>query len=48
MRLADELFAFYERCPGIAKARADQHKFEALRDLWACGMPRLRNSSTRR
>ena len=36
-RLADELFAFYERCPGIAKARADRHKFEALRDfmdLW--------------
>jgi AcrR family transcriptional regulator len=37
VRLADELFAFYERCPGIAKARADRHKFEALRDfmdLW--------------
>lgn len=30
MKLAEELFLFYERCPGIAKARADQHKFEAL------------------
>jgi AcrR family transcriptional regulator len=29
-RLADELFAFYERCPGLGKARADAHKFEAL------------------
>jgi AcrR family transcriptional regulator len=36
-RLAAELFSFYERCPGIAKARADQHKFEALKyfvDRW--------------
>ena len=30
MTLAERLFSFYERCPGIAKARADQHKFEAL------------------
>jgi AcrR family transcriptional regulator len=29
-RLAESLFAFYERCPGIAKARADQHKIAAL------------------
>src|SRR6187551_903804 len=29
--LADELFAFYERAPGLGKARADRHKFEALR-----------------
>lgn len=36
-RLASELFAFYERCPGIGKARADRHKFDALQDhvnLW--------------
>lgn len=31
-RLAGELFAFYERCPGMGKARADQHKFPALQD----------------
>ena len=32
MRLAAELFAFYERCPGMGKARADRHKFSALQD----------------
>jgi AcrR family transcriptional regulator len=32
LRLAESLFAFYERCPGIAKARADQHKIAALRE----------------
>jgi AcrR family transcriptional regulator len=31
-RLAGALFAFYERCPGIGKARADQDKFPALRE----------------
>jgi AcrR family transcriptional regulator len=48
MRLADELFAFYERCPGIAKARADQHKFEALRDfmgLWNAAFAELVNEA---
>ena len=49
-RLADELFAFYERCPGIAKARADQHKFEALRDfmaLWNDGFAKLVSEALR-
>jgi AcrR family transcriptional regulator len=32
LRLAESLFAFYERCPGIAKARADQHKIAALQE----------------
>jgi AcrR family transcriptional regulator len=31
-RLAEALFGFYERCPGIGKARADQDKFPALRE----------------
>ena len=47
-RLADELFAFYERCPGIAKARADRHKFEALRDfmdLWSAAFANLVNEA---
>ncbi len=29
-RLAEQLFAFYERCPAMGKARAEQHKFPAL------------------
>jgi AcrR family transcriptional regulator len=32
VRLAQELFSFYDRCPGIEKARADQHKFPALEE----------------
>jgi AcrR family transcriptional regulator len=32
VRLASALFAFYERCPGIGKARADRDKFPALRE----------------
>ena len=49
-RLADELFAFYERCPGIAKARTDQHKFEALRDFmdrWNAAFAHLVNEALR-
>jgi AcrR family transcriptional regulator len=49
-RLAAELFAFYERCPGIAKARADQHKFEALRDFmgwWNAAFAHLVNEALR-
>lgn len=48
MRLAYELFAFYRRCPGIAKARADQLKFEALRDfmgLWNAAFAELVNEA---
>jgi AcrR family transcriptional regulator len=32
LRLAEALFAFYERCPGIANARADRHKIAALQE----------------
>jgi AcrR family transcriptional regulator len=49
-RLADELFAFYERCPGIATARADRHKFEALQDhvdLWNAAFASLVNEGLR-
>ena len=49
-KLAEELFAFYERCPGIAKARADQHKFEALKDfvrLWNAAFASLVNEALR-
>lgn len=31
-RLIAALFAFYERCPGIAKARADRHRIPALEE----------------
>ena len=47
-RLASELFAFYERCPGIGKARADRHKFEALQDhvdLWNAAFANLVNEA---
>ena len=50
IHLADELFAFYERCPGIAKARADQHKFAALReslDHWNAQFGNLVNEALR-
>src|SRR5690349_21377131 len=43
-KLAAELFAFYERCPGIAKARADRNKFEALEQhvqLWNAAFANL-------
>lgn len=43
-RLADELFAFYERCPGLGKARAEVHKFEALKvyvEQWNASFARL-------
>jgi len=49
-RLAEELFAFYERGPGIAKARADEHKFEALRDyvqLWNAAFAKLVDEALR-
>lgn len=49
-KLAEELFSFYERCPGIAKARADQHKFEALRSFvtqWDAAFANLVNESLR-
>ena len=48
VKLADELFAFYERCPGIGKARADRHKFEALQDhvdLWNAAFASLVNEA---
>ncbi|MCW5745394.1 MAG: TetR/AcrR family transcriptional regulator [Alphaproteobacteria bacterium] len=31
-RLVQELFAFYERCPGIARARADRDRIRALQE----------------
>jgi AcrR family transcriptional regulator len=49
-KLAEELFAFYERCPGIAKARADQHKFEALKGFmsqWNAAFAHLVNEALR-
>jgi len=49
-RLAEELFSFYERCPGIAKARADQHKFEALQRFmiqWDAAFANLVNEALR-
>ena len=49
-KLAAELFAFYERCPGIAKARADRHKFEALEEhvnLWNAAFANLVNEALR-
>lgn len=49
-RLAGELFSFYERCPGIGKARADRHKFEALEDfvrLWNAAFASLVNEALR-
>jgi len=48
--LTGELFAFYERCPGIGKARADRHKFEALQDhvnLWNAAFASLVNEALR-
>lgn len=49
-RLAEELFSFYERCPGLAKARADENKFEALKDfvrLWNGAFASLVNEALR-
>lgn len=34
-RLVQELFAFYARCPGIARARADRHRIKALQESMA-------------
>jgi AcrR family transcriptional regulator len=34
-RLAEALFAFYARCPGIGKARADQARIAALNEAMA-------------
>ncbi len=49
-RLAAELFAFYERCPALGKARADQHKFSALQDWmkqWDAAFAALVNEALR-
>ena len=49
-RLAGELFAFYERCPGIAKARADRQKLPALQDWmngWDSALANLVNEALR-
>jgi AcrR family transcriptional regulator len=48
--LADELFAFYERAPGLGKARADRHKFEALQvfvEQWNIAFANLVNEALR-
>ncbi len=34
-RLVRSLFEFYERCPGLSKARADRQRIQALRDAMA-------------
>ena len=50
VRLARALFSFYERCPGIAKARADQNKFAALQeflDRWNAAFADLVNEALR-
>lgn len=49
-RLAQELFAFYERCPAMGKARADQHKFPALQEWmsqWSAEFAALVNAALR-
>jgi AcrR family transcriptional regulator len=49
-KLADELFAFYERAPGFGRARADRHKFEALQvfvEQWDTAFSGLVNEALR-
>ena len=49
-KLADELFAFYERAPGLGRARADRHKFEALQgfvERWNAAFAALVNEALR-
>ena len=49
-RLARELFSFYERCPAMGKARADQHKFPALQHWmtqWSAELANLVNEALR-
>jgi len=49
-RLAEELFAFYARCPAMGKARADQHKFPALQGWmiqWDAAFAALVNEALR-
>lgn len=49
-RLAEELFAFYERCPAMGKARAEQHKFPPLQEWmkqWDAALAGLVNEALR-
>src|SRR5262245_52845189 len=50
VRLTEALFAFYERCPGIAKARADQARIAALKEAmehWDAAFAALVNEALR-
>lgn len=49
-RLAEELFAFYERCPAMGNARAEQHKFAPLQEWmaqWGAAFAALVNEALR-